>query len=68
MVLAYGRVLTEVVVAKMLPTVNWVPVAERTPDPLEVMMELIGKPVPVIKPESLLNQESLIEEDAMVFT
>jgi len=64
-----GRVEVAVVVAKIFPTVSCVPVAERAPEELEVMMELIGYvPVLVKKPASLLNQESLTDDDAIVFT
>jgi hypothetical protein len=58
-----------VVVEIKEPTVSCDDVAERTPDALEVMIELIGYvPVLVMKPESLLNHESLTEDEAMVLT
>ena len=57
----------EVVVAIKLPTVSWVPVAIRLPEELVVTMELIGN-VLATKLASLLNQESLIEDEAIVLT
>jgi hypothetical protein len=54
-------------VANKFPTVNCVPVADRAPDPLDVMTELIGNvPVVVMNPASLLNQDNLTDEEAIV--
>src|SRR6266404_2457944 len=48
---AYGRVLTAVVVAKMLPTVNWVPVAmSAVPPAFDAMMEFGEKPEALVPP------------------
>ncbi len=57
------------VVAMRLPTVSCVPVAVSCPELFEVMIELAAYvPVLVMKPESLLNHDSLTDDDAMVLT
>ena len=58
-----------VVVEIREPTVSCVPVADKLPDEFEVMIEFVGYvPVFVINPESLLNHDSLTDDDAIVLT